>query len=107
MLGNAGDFAIREQLASVTLSDDEQLHGFAQGHLAIEKGDVFLTPGFVKLCLYGIERNLLRELLETFFVELDSVHIVTDQKFVQLLGGSPFHGVQELKHRKVRFLAGK
>src|SRR5215472_16302809 len=101
------DSSIREQLPRKRLAQHQKFHGFSKRNFAIKKRDVLLAPWQIQFCFDRVERNLFGELLKTLFVELDSVHVVTNEEFIQLLRGSPFHGVQKLKNGEKRFLLRK
>jgi len=66
-------------------SQYEEFHGFAERHLPIVENDVFLAPWLVELRFDRVERNFLGKLLKSLFVELDPIHIVANQEFVQFL----------------------
>src|SRR5216684_3874766 len=106
MRGGAADFSVREQLPRQALAQYQEFYGFAEGNLAVIESDLLFSPGHIDLGLDGVKRNFLRKLLEAFLVEFDSVHVVTDEEFVQLFRRRAFHDIQELKDRKVRFLPG-
>src|SRR5260370_31063345 len=69
--------------------------------------DVFISPGHIEIGLDRVERDFLGQLLETLFVQFDSVHVEAYEKFVEFFRGSAFHSVEKLKDGKVCFLCAQ
>src|SRR6185437_9359568 len=85
------NFAAGQQLADKTFADDNGFERFTQRYFAKIELHALLAPREREIAAYGSERDFALKLLKTFFVELDAIQIVADEKLLTLFCRSIVH----------------
>src|SRR5262249_53437558 len=97
-------FSVGRELAREAFAKHEKFDGLAHGDFAVIERYRFFAPRQIEFGFDTFERDFVVQLQKAFFIQLDAVAVVTDEKFVKLFSGCACHGLQELKQAKMRFL---